>query len=199
MVSKKGVGKLHVEISEVMGYQGKPYDREKLLDTRDVEFVVSRKGVVEDYVHVIEDEEVQSEIERCVQAEGVYWHDVDGRWHAMFRLKLAEQPQFIGERRYTFGSDVIRSISFNEELTGQAWWALEPGPDGEWRLIHENEYVPMFGWIDEVIQDERVPYLKNLSIKPKPAFCLRDDDAKVVIGSRLRFKIEWHHARVHVN
>jgi len=199
MVSKEGLGKLHVEISRVSGYQGAPFDREELLDIKEVEFSVARQGSVEDYIHVIDDVAVQSEIERCVKAEGVYWHDVDGRWHAMFRFQLVEQPQFIGERRYTFGSNAIRSISTNEELTGQAWWAIEPAPEGGWRLIHENEYIPMYGWVDESIQDNRFPNLKNLSIKPKPAFCLRDDEASTVIGSRLRFKIEWRHARVHVN
>ncbi len=199
MVSKKGLGKLQVDILKVSGYQGAPHDREELLRSQDVEFHVVRQGTIEDYVTVIDDESVQREIERCIAAKGVYWHDVDGRWHAMFQLELVEQPRLLGERRYTFGSNAIRSISSNEELAGQAWWALEPDPDGGWRLIHEKEYVPMFGWIDESVQGNRFPNLRNLSIKPKPAFCLRDDEAKTIIGSRLRFKIEWNHARVYVN
>ena len=194
---KTGHGQASVQVYRTDGLYWSPYDNEALVHDQLIEFDTKLSGTIDEYVQIVDDDELRDEIARCIETEGLYWYDMDGRWHAAFRLRLIEQPD-LERRRYTFGSKVIRSISQNEELAGQAWWALNPTENG-WELIHEDEFVLMHGWADESRDPGPYGYIKNLSIKSTPAFCLRDEHASVVVGGRLRLKVEWKQVQVHVN
>jgi hypothetical protein len=196
--SKSGLGEAKVEVYRTDGLSGYPFDQEVLINEHHLEFSVNRAGQTSDYLTIIDDEEVRDEIERCLEAEGRYWYDMDGRWHAAFRLKLIDEPN-LGRRRYTFGGSQIRSISQQEELAGQAWWALNPVGDTEWELVHEGEYVLMYGWADETIDPGPYGHINNLSIKADPKFCLRDEKASLVVDGRIRLKVDWKQVQVHVN
>lgn len=196
--SKSGLGEAKVGVYRTDGRSGFPFDQEVLIDEHHLEFSVSRSGQASDYLTIIDDEDVRDEIERCLEAEGRYWYDMDGRWHAAFRLKLIDEPN-LGRRRYTFGGSQIRSISQQEELAGQAWWALNPVGDAEWELVHEDEYVLMYGWADETIDPGPYGHINNLSIKADPKFCLRDEKASLVVDGRIRLNVDWKQVQVHVN
>ena len=196
--SSSGDGEAEIQIFRTDGLSGYPYDQEDLIDEHQVQFHVNRSGDISQLVHVLEDESVRDEIARCLSAEGYYWYDMDGRWHAAFKLKMIDEPN-LGRRRYTFGGSQIRSISRQEELTGQAWWAFEPDGDHGWKLVHEGEYVLMHGWADETIDPGPYGHINNLSIKADPKFCLRDDEVSLVVGGRIRLKVDWKQVQVHVN
>lgn len=196
--SSSGRGEALIQVLKTDGQSGYPYDDEVLIDEHRVDFSVTRSGDISDYLTILDDEGVLSEIERCLEAEGRYWYDMDGRWHAAFCLKLIDDPK-LGRRRYTFGGSHIRSISQQEELTGQAWWALSPVGDAGWELIHEGEYVMMHGWADETIDPGPYGHINNLRIKTDPKFCLRDEQASLVVDGRIRLKVDWKQVQVHVN
>ncbi len=187
--------RLNVRVFEVRGYSGMPFDDRRLVSEREAHYEISRQGTINDYVNVLDDEDVRSEIERCVRAVGRYWHDIDGRWHAMFKLELVARPN-LGARRYTFGSEFVQSISPGEEMTGTAWWALEPDSVGEWKLIHGGEYVPLYGRLDTPLDKDRNPDWVNLRFRSDPEICLRDDDAKLVVAGNFRLRLEWEPVRV---
>ena len=195
---KSGKGVATVQVLRTSGLSGAPIDVEELIDEHVVLLNAESEGRIEDYVQLNNDEYVRDEIARCLEAEAIYWYDMDGRWHAAFRLKLIDDPNLL-RRRYTFGGDRIRSISRQEELTGQAWWALNPTDDGGWELIHEDEYVLMHGWADESIDPGPYGHIANLRVLTNPKFCLRDSEASVVVEGMIRLKVDWERVQVHVN
>lgn len=183
------VAKVVATITESTGYSGVPENYESFVSQQEASCQIERVADIASLANVIEDESVIDEIERCVEASGLYWYDIDGRRHTMLQLKLVEQPN-LGRRRYTFGGSTS-SRSENTDLRGNAWWALNPKVDGSWELIHGGEYVPMYGWFSDQEQESEYPDRKNVLIRSKPMFCLRDEEATTLLEGWIRFKGEW--------
>ncbi|MBO6738623.1 MAG: hypothetical protein JJ916_02065 [Phycisphaerales bacterium] len=196
-VSKRdSTGSVNLLLTESSGHLGAPFNYETYLGEREIDYEIKRVADVSELVQVVDDDSVRNELERCLEAEGKHWYDSEGRRNIFFRLKLRDTPN-LGKRRYTFGSPHIRSISRNERLAGGAWWALVPDDKKGWILEHGDEWVPMYGYLDEQPNEPTGDDALNLRMTSKPEFCLRDDAAGTVYSGRLKIHMTWEPAVVY--
>jgi hypothetical protein len=180
---------VQVTVSEFLGDSKSLGEPETVVDRYELSVPVSRVDDISSIATVISDEDVVSEIQRCVRADGYWWYDVDGCRRVVLALRLVENPSLV-RRRYTFGNDNISAYRWRDSLSGHGWWAIEPDGDQGWRLIHGGKLVLMSGGgSEQSLGSSEYPW--SIIIRSDPEYCLRDFAATHIVDARLRFEITW--------
>lgn len=180
---------LQVTVSEYLGESKSLGEPETVVDRYELSVPVNRVESIDQLVTVVSDQEVIDEIQRCLQAEGCWWYDIDGCRRIVLALRLKDDPE-LPRRRYTFGNETVTAYVDWEIMQGHAWWAIEPAGDAEWRLVHGGGLVLMSGGgTEQSLSNTDYPW--SLTIRSDPEFCLRDFEATHIIDGRVKLEVFW--------